>query len=352
MEIVNNNIINEDINLMIESKVDFNSFYGKTILISGANGYVPSYFVHLFMGLNEAYNANITVLALCRNEVRAKERFQNYLKSGNFKILVQDVCDEISVDERIHYFIHAASPAGIWSRHDDPVNTFEANVLGLRNMLMCAVNNPCEGFLFLSSVDIYGDMKNSKRLVEDESGYLDTLNVRNVYSCAKRASEAMCKAYCVKHNLPVYIVRPFQIIGPGPELNDGRLHIDFISQILNKKQIVLKSDGSAVRSFMYITDAILAMLTVINEGVPGEAYNVVTEEGEASVKELAETMAAASKYDVEVEFNMLTRNNIEVTSAISVVTGDSSKLTNLGWQPRIDLKEACRRMMCYYGVAD
>jgi len=349
-----NNIIREDINRILEERIPFDKFYNKTILISGANGYVPSYFVYLFMAMNNVLGANIHVIVLCRNEERAKERFCDYWERDDFEVLIQDVCDSININKSIQVFIHAASPAGIRKRHEDPVNTFLANVKGAENMLNLAINNECEAFLLLSSVDVYGKMSGTDRLTEDMSGYLDTLNVRNAYSNGKRAAESLCTAYAMKHQLPVYVVRPFQIIGPGLELNDGRLHIDFISQILDKKQIALKSDGTAVRSFMYITDAIIAMLYVLVYGKSGEAYNIVDENGEASVKELADIMAANVEVDgnmnIPVIFDYEHRNTIEVTGALSVVTGDSLKVRNLGWKPYYSLKEAAKRMMMYYGL--
>ena len=218
-------------------------------------------------------------------------------------------------------------------------------------MLISAINNSCEYFLFLSSVDVYGKMESSERLKENASGYLDPLNIRNVYSCGKKATETLCKAYQVKYDLPVFIVRPFQIIGPGPELDDGRLHIDFISQMLKGNKILLKSDGTAIRTFMYITDAIVAMLTVMLKGSPGEAYNIVDENGEASVKELADIMAAnVTDRTIEVTFDHEKRNTIEVTAALSRVTGNSEKLAALGWTPYYSLEEGTSRMMEYYGL--
>lgn len=343
-------IISEDIEEIVLSKLPYEKFYGKTVLISGANGYVPAYFVHSFLGMNDMNCAEIKVIALCRNYERAVERFKDYLVRKDFELLIQDVCNPINISEDIHIFIHAASPAGIKTRHDDPVNTFLANVKGAENMLNLAVKNPCEYFLFLSSVDVYGRMDTNERLKESDSGYLDPLNVRNAYSCGKRAAESLCTAYQNKYSLPVYIVRPFQIMGPGPELNDGRLHIDFISQILEKNKIVLKSDGTAIRNFMYITDAITAMFYVMFEGSPGDAYNIVSERGDASVKELAEMMAANSVNNVEVVFDYDQRNSIEVTSALSVVLGDGEKIKNLGWNPHYSLKEGITRMMKYYGI--
>lgn len=344
-------IIYEDAKNIITEKLPYEKFYGKTVLISGANGYVPAYFIHAFIALNDYKNAGIRILALCRNKARAEERFLDYIDRNDFELIIQDVCESIIIDEEIHIFIHAASPAGIKKRHEDPVNTFLANVKGSENMLELAREKSCEYFLFLSSVDIYGQMNNTDRLKEDMSGYLDTLNVRNVYSCGKRAAESLCRAYQVKYELPIFVVRPFQIIGPGPELNDGRLHIDFISQIIEKGKIILKSDGTAVRTFMYITDAIKAMFYVMLVGKPGDVVNIVSEDGEVSVKELADMMAnnVADKH-IEVVFDYEQRNTIEVTSALSVVTGDSSKLRGLGWTCEYSVTDGSARMMEYYGI--
>lgn len=343
-------IITEDIERLTSAELPYEKFYGKTVLISGANGYVPAYFVHTFLGLNDKKQAGMKIIALCRNIDRAKTRFKDYLGRVDFELLIQDVCEPIEIDEEINIFIHAASPAGIKSRHDDPVNTFLSNVKGAENMLNLAVKKQCEYFLFISSVDVYGKMDRNDRLKESDSGYLDPLNVRNAYSCGKRAAESLCKAYRVKYNLPIFIVRPFQIMGPGPELNDGRLHIDFIAQILEKRQIVLKSDGTAIRNFMYITDAINAMFYVMFKGTPGEAYNVVSEKGDVSVRELADLMSENAVDSVEVIFDYGQRNSIEVTGALSVVTGDSTKIRNLGWNCHYSIKEGTTRMMQYYGI--
>ena len=346
-----NKIIHDDAMQIISGELPFEKLYGKTVLISGANGYVPAYFVHTFVALNDYKNANTHIIALCRNKERAESRFSEYMGRDDFEILLQDVCERIDAGRDIHIFIHAASPAGIRKRHEDPVNTFLANVKGAENMLELAKRNPCEYFLFLSSVDIYGKMNDDDRLREDTLGFLDILDVRNAYANGKRAAESLCRAYQAEYGIPVFIVRPFQIIGPGPELDDGRLHIDFISQILANHRIVLKSDGTAVRTFMYITDAITAMLLVLLKGTAGEAVNIVDESGEASVKELADMMAGNTADEkVEVVFDYAQRNSIEVTGALSVVTGDSSKLKKLGFQCRYSVADGSARMMKYYGI--
>ena len=346
-----NKIVREDIEAIINDALPFQKLYGRTVLISGANGYVPAYFVHTFLMLNDTQNAGIKVVALCRNEKRARDRFAVYDGRPDFRLLIQDVCEPIMIEDDIHVYIHAASPVGIKKRYEDPVNTFLANVKGCENMLKLAAHNPCEYFLLLSSVDVYGKTENSERLREDTAGYLDPLNVRNVYSCGKRAAESLCAAYRAKYGLPVFVARPFQIVGPGPALDDGRLHIDFIAQMLAKDEIVLKSDGTAMRTFMYIADAIRAMFTVMLKGIPGEAYNIVTETGEASVSELAKIMASRVRdRQIKIVFDIAQRSSPEVVNALSVVLGDSAKLTSLGFWPRYSLNRGTARMMQYYGI--
>ncbi|MCC8025343.1 MAG: NAD(P)-dependent oxidoreductase [Clostridium sp.] len=344
-------IIRQDVAGILETELPWETFCGKTVLISGANGYVTAYFVHTFIALNDRKNMNMKIIALCRNEKRAKARFADYLDRKDLVLYIQDVCEPIAIEERVHFFIHGASPAGIHARHRDPVATFCANVTGCENMLKLAVKNPCEGFLLISSVDIYGSMAQEGRLTEAKCGILDHLNVRNAYSCGKKAAETLCCAYYKKYKIPVTVVRPFQIFGPGPELDDGRLHIDFISQMLEGDRIVLKSDGSAKRTFIYITDAMEGMLTALLRGSDWGVYNIVDESGEATVLELAELMASlVSDRKIEIVFDYEKRGSVEVKGALPSVTGSSKKLRELGWKAHMSLAEGAERMMNYYGL--
>ncbi|MCM1268983.1 MAG: NAD(P)-dependent oxidoreductase, partial [Bacteroidales bacterium] len=241
---------------------------------------------------------------------------------------------------------------GAKNRFDDLVATFDANVTGCRNLLEFARVKHAE-LLFLSSVDVYGKYSCKERLREEKLGELDSLNTRNVYSCAKRAAETLCACYS-DSGVPCKIVRPSQILAGGIGLDDGRLHIDFIAQMLKGDEIVLKGDGSPRRSFLYVTDAIIGMLTVLLEGESGAAYNVCTEDGEASVLELAQTMASlVTDRKVRISYDMEARaKDPAVTNVVSAVCGSSDKIAALGWKANVSLTEACKRMMTYYGVLE
>ena len=343
-----NSLIDIDAKEIADSDINWSKLENKTILISGATGYVSQYIIHGVLKRNDMYNSNIKVVALCRNKEKADLRFSQYYDRKDFKLLVQSIFEKIELDEEINYIIHTASPAGLVTSNKDPVETFKVNVFGCDNLLQLAEQKKAE-FLLFSSVDVYGKVPNG-HFVEEHLGELDTTDARNVYAYAKRASENLCACYS-KKGVTSKIVRPSQIMGGGVSLEDGRIHIDFISQIISRHKIVLKGDGTPIRSFIYITDAITGILQVMADGEPGQAYNICNEDGEMSVLDFAETMSGCVKENIPIEFDMeARRKDVEVKHAISVVTASSEKLKGLGWTPKISIKDACRRMLRYYDI--
>ena len=344
----NKSLIDKDSEIIANSNIDWSLLENKTILVSGATGYVTQFLIHAILQKNDMAQTNIKIIALCRNKSKADCRFSDYYGRKDFELLIKDIQSEIVVEQKIDFIIHAASPAGLVISNKNPVETFKVNVFGADNLLQLAEKKQAE-FLLVSSVDIYGRGVDS-RFVESKLGYLDTTDIRNVYACAKRAAENLAVCY-MSRGVKVKIVRPTQIMGGGIALDDGRLHIDFISQILKNKKIVLKGDGTPIRSFIYVTDAIIGILTVMIKGENGNAYNICNEGAEVSVLEFANIMANSCKDVVNIEFNYETRkSDKEVLHAISVVTASSEKLRMLGWKPQISIEKACKKMLAYYDV--
>ena len=345
-----NELIMEDAITIAETELPWERLNGKTIFITGANGYVPQYFVHGFLKRNDLYSSGIKVIGMCRDEQRANERFAEYKNRTDFELYIGDVRDKVGHEGNVDYIIHAASPAGQISRYEDPVATFDTNVIGCKNMLEFAKQNKAE-FLLISSIDIYGNQSSTDRLTEDSHGSLDPLSPRNIYSCAKRAAETLCAAYS-QEGIVCKISRPSQILGGGVAIDDGRLHADFIRQLKSGDSITLKGDGTPLRTFIYITDAISALLTIMLKGKNGEAYNVVDETNEATVLQLIKTFISCVKTrEISIKYDMTARqNDPAVTKAISVVCGDSSKLRGLSWKPYVSLETACDRLLKFYNV--
>jgi UDP-glucuronate decarboxylase len=191
-----NKIIQEDIEFIYNSNLPWNEFRSKTILITGANGFIASYMVETLLHLNEKIPEQFTkVIALVRNIDKATVRFKMYLERPDFKLLIQDVSDTINIDEKIDYIIHAASQASPKYYSIDPVGTLSANVFGTANILNLAKKNNVQSVLFFSSSEIYGNVvADSNPVNESDFGYLDPSNVRACYAESKRnGREYVCK---------------------------------------------------------------------------------------------------------------------------------------------------------------
>lgn len=343
-----NKVIREDIEKLLSRRTDLERLEHQTILISGANSFLMSCLVYLILEYNRRSGGDTKLLALCRSRQNAETRFASYIGDPNLELIIQDVRDPVAWDGDIDICIHAASPAGIRSRQERPLDTFQINMFGCQNLLEMAAKKRSKRFLLISSVDVYGRCPESRRRKESDVGLLDWTYPRNAYSCGKRGAEMLCRLYYEQCALSCVTARPFQVYGPGMTLTDGRLHGDFIRQLQERGQIVLKSDGSAVRSFLYLSDAANALLDILFYGAAGEAYNVCDEAGECSVKELAELYAAQWGNGAEVVFDESERDTPEVKGALSVVTGDSTKLRGLGWKSEITLEAGISRALQYY----
>ncbi len=344
-----NPIIQQDLEKIISFDiVNWESFKDKTVLISGANGMLPSYMVETLLYLNSKYNYQIKVIALVRNIEKARKCFSDHRENSSLLFLVQDVAEPIRYYGDIHYIIHAASQAAPSYYGVDPVGTFKANTLGTINMLELAKEKHVEGFLYYSTGAIYGDVPGEKVMhQEDRYGMLDTLDIRNCYGESKRAGENACACYHYQYGIPTKIVRIFHTFGPKVNLNDGRVFSDFCKNILNNENIVLKSDGSAKRCFCYVADAIQAYFLVLLKGEPANAYNVGgDEEHEISIRDLSELLVSlypekGLKVVFDIDKNDITYAKMQTPQKRIMPCVD--KINSLGWCQTTKISECFKR---------
>lgn len=283
--IMTNTIVNEDISNILGSKLPWHLLEGKTVLISGAAGFLPAYMVKALLELSEKADENkVNIIGIVRNIDKARSVFSEYTGRDNLKLVNQDICDPVHIDGKIDYILHAASQASPKYYGSDPVGTLNANVLGTNNLLKLALQKEVENFLFFSSGDVYGQVEEDQvPTKETDFGAVDPMDLRNCYTESKRMGENMCISWHHQYGVPVKIVRPFHTYGPGMSLNDGRVFADFVSDIIHNTNIVLNSDGSATRGFCYLADAVKGFFTVLLKGRNGEAYNVGYDKSELNL---------------------------------------------------------------------
>lgn len=330
----------------ITSNMNFSDLDGARILVTGASGFIAAYMIETLLYLNdEDPSRKIKVLGLARNRERAEKRFNHHLNRQDFKLLFQDVETPVQTDEEIDFIIHSASQASPKFFGTDPVGTLSANIFGTHQLLRLAAQKKCRGFLFFSSGEVYGQVPAHQiPTKETDYGYLDPALVRSCYGESKRMGENLCVAFSRQFRVPTKIVRPFHTYGPGFSLDDGRVFADFVSDIVNGRNIQLKSDGSARRPYCYLTDAVRGFYTVLLKGAVGEAYNIGNDKTEVSVLELAKKLV-----DIFPEKNLKINRAADhepseyLKSPILRNCPDISKAKSLGWNPFVTIEEGFKR---------
>ncbi len=339
-------IIAEDVDSILAAPLPWDRLDGRTILVTGAAGFLGSYLTETLLRRNErAGNGASRVVGLVRDGRRAAQRFSHHRHRADLRWLVQDAAEPPPGDLHADVIVHAASQASPRYYGLDPVGTMRPNVVGTDHLLRFAARCRAERFLFVSTSEVYGNVPPDRNPIrEDEPGAVDPAAVRSCYAESKRAGETLCVAYRRQMGVPTVIVRPFHTYGPGLAPGDGRVFADFVECVVAGRDIVLTSDGRALRAFCYVSDAIRGILTALFQGGDGEPYNVGNEQSESSIRALAELLVGLfPDRRLKVVRQPVDEKSGYIPSAVARNCPDTSKLRALGWSPTIGLAEGFRR---------
>ncbi len=352
-------IIDEDVRRIIASDLPWDVFRGKTVLITGASGMIPSYFLYTFLGLNDLKDMNVKVVALVRNGEKARRVLGSVLDRGDVELVCQDVSEPLSVDEHIDYIFHGGSAARPAQHKASPTSTIRANLIGTFNLLDRAVKDKADAFVLMSSSEVYGQQLSDDAghedtagaITEDDYGRVDTLDPRSCYSEGKRAAETICTCYSSEYGIKVLTPRFAHIYGPGLALNDGRVQADFAANVIHGEDIVMNSDGSSVRAYTYVADACAGVFYALLKG-DEIAYNVADNNSIISIRELAEAFVSTRpEKGLKVVIKTQTDGSRSYNK-VKFIGLDGSRLEALGWKPQIQVKEGTRRMISHYEETD
>lgn len=325
------NIIKEDIRLVSAAEfIDWNKLKGVTILVTGATGLIGTSFIKALSFANKERNLGLKILGLVRDRRKAEKRFEEIVSEAMLSFVEGTVEALPEIIDPIDYILHAASQTASKEFVQHPVETINTSVLGTFNLLKVAKEKKVKGFVYLSSMEVYGYPKKGHKVKEEEIGALTPLDIRNSYPIAKMASESMTCAYASEYGVPTMICRLTQTFGPCVNYNDNRIFAYFGRCVNEKKNIVLKTNGKTERCYLYTTDAVTAILTIMLNGVPGHAYNAADEDTYCSIAEMAERVAADAGIDVEYDIQDEVINGFPQTLYMNL---DTTALKELGWMP-------------------
>ena len=324
---------------------------GTTLLLTGGSGFLCSYLLDSVAYLNDhCFARPCRVISLDNLRSGVAGRVAHLLDRPDFRFVTHDVAQPFAPGEAVDWILHGAGIASPTFYRRYPLETIDVNVTGTRRMLDLARQTGARSILYISTSEIYGDP--DPRFIptpEDYRGYVSCTGPRACYDESKRLAETLCATYHSLYGVPVKVIRPFNVYGPGQRLDDRRIVPDLISAALARKPLVLYSDGRATRSFCYAADALRAIYAVLLSDANGEAFNVGNDEREISMRDFARELAAiAGDPPLEV-IHQASDDPQYLTDNPQRRCPDLTKLrSRCDWAPQVSLRDGLRRTLRSY----
>lgn len=330
--------IAEDLKLLVPE------LSGKTILITGGAGFLGNYFLALFDYLNTAVLEKPCRIISVDNFITGVQ--YRIAEGKNFKAIRHNVREPLEIAEPVDYLIHAAGIASPKFYRDFKIETIDVATMGTKNMLGLAKAKKVKSMIFFSSSEVYGD-PDPKFLPTPETynGNVSCIGPRANYDESKRLGETLCVVYWQTHQVPVKMIRPFNVYGPGMRLDDYRVIPNFISHMFQGKPLPVYGGGNQTRTFCYISDAIAGFMRVLLSEYNAEPFNIGTNGPEITIGELAEIMVELFGHAPGIQKGE-GLNDAYAQGDPKRRCPDLTKAhTLIGYKPKVTLREGLQRFM-------
>jgi UDP-glucuronate decarboxylase len=351
--VIPNPIVEEDLQRIHQLVGVRDRWDGAVAVVTGCAGFLGFYVMQYLLryagelGIRKVIGLDTFLLGKPQWLTQLAEDFSSLLCLRSFDIS-RDRIEDIEGAKDARYVIHGASVASPTFYRQYPIETIDANIWGLRRLLeFYKESGELKGFLFFSSSEIYGD-PDPKFIPTDEEyrGNVACFGPRACYDESKRFGETICYVFAKTYGMPITVARPFNNYGPGMRLGDNRLPADFAKCVIEKRELIILSDGSPTRTFCYVSDAVTGYFQCLLHG-KYDYFNIGTEKPEIMVRELAEIYRAAGaeifgysgkvSYEKSADPEYLTDNP---NRRCPVILKAREKL---GYEPKIYVEEGVRR---------
>ncbi|KAI8853748.1 hypothetical protein BC829DRAFT_382046 [Chytridium lagenaria] len=243
------------------------------ILVTGGAGFIASHVVIKLVQLYPEYQIfNLDKLDYCSSlkslsDVNGKPNYK-FIKGD---VTSTDFVNFIMKEYQIDTVFHFAAQSHVDNSFGDSFEFTKNNVLGTHVLLEAARLHGVTKFIHVSTDEVYGEIDRAMPCCDEDAN----LSPSNPYSATKAAAECLAQAYLKSFKLPVIITRSNNIYGPHqyPE----KIIPKFICSLLTGRKCYIHGDGSNSRHYVYVTDAADAFITVLHQGVSGQAYNIGTD---------------------------------------------------------------------------
>lgn len=286
----------------------------KRILITGASGLIGRMLVRCLDKLDEKYDLGIVLFTPKHTEI------ESWMASNT---------------EHVDYIIHLACPTASREMVEHPIEVCDAIVCLTRHVLDFAKQQDAV-MVYASSMEVYGSVLTDDEIAEDYQGYVNPLSVRSSYPLGKRMAEMLCYCFAQEYGTDVRIARLVQTFGAGISAEDQRVFAQFARSIISGQDIVLHTSGKSTRKYLYLTDAVSALLYIMLRGAKGEAYNAAHPDSYISIINLAKMLKQEFAPGIAVRVELQENAPYPKETHLNLAT---SKLESLGWRAQVPFRE-------------
>ena len=340
-----NKVLKADLeDIVSSSSIDWRKLSGSTVLITGATGSIGGAITRAMAAADEHHTLNMRIIACGRNMKKCELLAAEY----GVEVICGDICDPglfAGLAGDAFYIFHCAAITKSKDMAAKPADVMSVSAGGTQNMLELARRIDCKGFVYLSSMEVYGQGLGGDT---DETmlGYIDLLNPRSCYPESKRFCETLCAAYHAQYGVPVKIARLAQTFGAGTPKDDTRVFAQIARSVVGGQNIVLHTEGKSRGNYCYTSDAVRGLLSILLKGKSGEAYNIANPAASATIREMAELAAREiGGSRVKVVFDIPEDLSIHGYAPTVGYRLNADKLMSLGWFPKYGLYCMYRRMI-------
>jgi dTDP-glucose 4,6-dehydratase len=289
-----------DLDHILQHTVDlFRQIRGARIFMTGGTGLFGKWLLESLLHANDKLGINSQVMVLTRDTDRFSAKMPHLARHEKVSLLRGDVRSFDFPQGPFTHVLHCATQSSEKLNQGNPLLMLDTIVEGSRHTLEFARSCGAEQFLFTSSGAVYGKQPlELSHIPEEYSGGPDPLDRQSAYAEGKRLAEHLCSLYS-DSTLKPKIARCFTFIGPHLPLDIHFAIGNFLRDALRGGPIIVKGDGTAVRSYLYMADLVIWLLHVFLRGETLRPYNVGSSQA-VSIAELANTVAGEFSPGIDV----------------------------------------------------
>jgi nucleoside-diphosphate-sugar epimerase len=277
----------------------WNNVKNQTIFITGGTGFFGKWLLSSFIYCNKTGTLNNKLIVLTRDSNKFLKIYPQY-NTSEITYLDGDITKFVFPEQDIDFIIHAATEASATLNLEQPLLMFDTIVNGTKRVLELARVKNVKAILHTSSGAVYGEQPSSiTHLNEEYMGAPDVLSSASAYGEGKRVAEMIATMYYKIHNVPSKIARCYAFAGPYLPLDGTFAFGNFILDVINKRDIIITGDGTPHRSYMYASDLMIWLWTILFNAEPNIAINVGSDES-INIADLAKMMAYYGESKISV----------------------------------------------------